>query len=123
MNSLQNFLMFLNENFVSILVCAGLIIGMVKKAKDFFAKSDDEKIAIAKAQIQETILKMVTEAEIDYEEWDKAGSIKRSQVIAQIYAEYPILSKVVDQSTLIEWIDTTIDDSLKTLREIVDNNK
>lgn len=123
MNSLQNFLMFLNENFVSILVCAGLIIGMVKKVKDFFAKSDDEKIAIAKAQIQETILKMVTEAEIDYEEWDKAGSIKRSQVIAQIYAEYPILSKVVDQSTLIEWIDTTIDDSLKTLREIVDNNK
>lgn len=123
MNSLQNFLMFLNENFVSILVCVGLIIGMVKKAKDFFDKSDDEKIAIAKAQIQETILKMVTEAEIDYEEWDKAGSIKRSQVIAQIYAEYPILSKVVDQSTLIEWIDTTIDDSLKTLREIVDNNK
>lgn len=123
MNSLQNFLMFLNENFVSILVCVGLIIGMVKKAKDFFAKSDDEKIAIAKAQIQETILKMVTEAEIDYEEWDKAGSIKRSQVIAQIYAEYPILSKVVDQSALIEWIDTTIDDSLKILREIVDNNK
>lgn len=123
MNSLQNFLMFLNENFVSILVCVGLIIGMVKKAKDFFDKSDDEKIAIAKTQIQETILKMVTEAEIDYEEWDKAGSIKRSQVIAQIYAEYPILSKVVDQSTLIEWIDTTIDDSLKTLREIVDSNK
>lgn len=123
MNSLQNFLMFLNENFVSILVCVGLIIGMVKKAKDFFDKSDDEKIAIAKTQIQETILKMVTEAEIDYEEWDKAGSIKRSQVIAQIYAEYPILSKVVDQSTLIEWIDTTIDDSLKTFREIVDNNK
>lgn len=66
---------------------------------------------------------MVTEAEIDYEEWNKAGSIKRSQVINQIYGDYPILSKVIDQKALIEWIDETIDESLKTLREIVAENK
>ena len=96
---------------------------MGKKVADYFSKSDEEKIEIAKAQIKETVLKMVTEAELDYEEWNKAGSIKRSQVIGQIYADYPILSKVVDQQALIEWIDETIDESLKTLREVVSNNQ
>ena len=123
LNGVQNFLQLINNNWTTIMVIIGLAITVGKKIKDFVSKSDDEKIAIAKAQIQETILKMVTEAEIDYEEWNKAGSIKRSQVIAQIYAEYPILSKVVDQNNLIEWIDATIDASLETLREIVANNK
>lgn len=123
MTGLINFLKLINDNYVLIMVSIGLLISIIKKAKDLLSKSDDEKIEIAKAQIKETILKMVTEAEIDYEEWNKAGSIKRSQVIAQIYAEYPILSKVVDQTALIEWIDTTIDASLETLREIVDSNK
>lgn len=123
LNGVQNFLQLINNNWTTIMVIIGLAIAVGKKIKDFVSKSDDEKIVIAKAQIQETILKMVTEAEIDYEEWNKAGSIKRSQVIAQIYAEYPILSKVVDQNNLIEWIDATIDASLETLREIVANNK
>lgn len=123
LNGVQNFLTLVNDNWTTIMVVIGLAIAVVRKAKTYFAKSDDEKVEIAKAQIQETILRMVTEAEIDYEEWNKAGSIKRSQVIGQIYADYPVLSKVVDQQALTAWIDETIDESLKTLREVVSNNK
>ena len=86
------------------------------------AKSDEEKIEIAKTQIKEIILKMISDAEVDYEEWNKAGSIKRSQVINEIFEKYPILSKVTNQSQIIDWIDQTIDESLKILREIVSNN-
>lgn len=123
LDGLQNFLRLINDNWTTIMVVIGLAIAVVKKAVDFFNKTDEEKVEIAKAQIKETILKMVTEAELDYEEWNKAGSIKRSQVIAQIYADYPILSKVVDQSALISWIDETIDASLETLRDIVSKNE
>lgn len=123
LNGVQNFLELVNNNWTTIMVVIGLAIAVARKVKDYFNKSDDEKMKIAKAQIKETILKMVTEAEIDYEEWNKAGSIKRSQVINQIYGDYPILSKVIDQKALIEWIDETIDESLKTLREIVAENK
>lgn len=123
LNGVQNFLTLVNDNWTTIMVVIGLAIAVVRKAKTYFAKSDDEKVEIAKAQIRETILRMVTEAEIDYEEWNKAGSIKRSQVIGQIYADYPVLSKVVDQQALTAWIDETIDESLKTLREVVSNNK
>lgn len=123
LNGLQNFLMFINNNWTTIMVIIGLAVAIAKKSIDFFSKTDEEKIEIAKAQIRETILKMVSDAEVDYEEWNKAGSIKRSQVIAQIYSDYPILSKVINQQSLIEWIDMTIDESLEILRDIVDNNK
>lgn len=122
MEGLQKFLQLLNDNRTSILVCIGLVIGIVKKTQDYMSKSQDEKIEIAKKQIQTTILKMISDAEVDWQEWSKAGSIKRAQVIKQIYEEYPILSKVVDQKALTEWIDEQIDSALDTLREIVKTN-
>lgn len=122
MEGLQKFLQLLNDNWTSILVCIGLVIGIVKKTQDYMSKSQDEKIEIAKKQIQTTILKMISDAEVDWQEWSEAGSIKRAQVIKQIYEEYPILSKVVDQKDLIEWIDEQIDSALDTLREIVKTN-
>ena len=122
MEGLQKFLQLLNDNWTSILVCIGLVIGIVKKTQDYMSKSQDEKIEIAKKQIQTTILKMISDAEVDWQEWSEAGSIKRAQVIKQIYEEYPILSKVVDQKALIEWIDEQIDSALDTLREIVKTN-
>lgn len=123
LNGVKNLLQFLNDNWTMILVICGLGVSLTKKIKDYIGKSDKEKIEIAKAQIKETVLEMITEAEIDYEEWNKAGSIKRSQVIGMIFAEYPILSKVVDQADLIAWIDTEIDNALETLREVIKQNE
>lgn len=122
MAGIQNFLQFIEENWVSILVCIGLIVSIVRKTIDFFSKPSDEQVRLAKNQISQVMLKLITDAEVDYEEWNKAGSIKRSQVIGQIYKEYPILSKIVNQSELIEWIDNEINISLKTLREIIKQN-
>lgn len=123
LTGLQNFLNIINDNWTTILVCAGLIVGIVKKTQDYLSKSDDEKIEIAKAQIKQVILKKISDAEVDYEEWNKAGSIKRSQVIAEIYKEYPILSKVVDQTALTKYIDDAINDALVELRDVIKNNK
>ncbi len=68
LNGVQNFLTIINDNWTTIVVVIGLAIAVARKAKAYFAKSDEEKIHIAKSQIKETILKMVTEAEVDYEE-------------------------------------------------------
>lgn len=122
LHGIQNFLQFINDNWTCIIVIIGLIIAVVKKAKNFFSKSDDEKIAIAKKQVQETMLKLITEAEVNYCEWIEAGSIKRSQVIEQIFDKYPVLSKITNQDELIEWIDDVIDESLEIMREIFAKN-
>jgi len=123
LNGVKNFLQMINDNWTTILVIAGLVVAIVKKTKDWMAKSEEEKIAIAKEQISNTVLKLITSAELEFGDWSKAGSIKRSQVIDEIYTKYPILSKVADQDELITFIDEAIDNALKTLRDVVEQNK
>lgn len=123
LTGLENFLKLINDNWTTICVIIGLAVGVYQKIKVMMAKSDEEKIAIARQQISEIILHMVGKAEADYAEWNKAGSIKRSEVIAKIYAQYPILGKVVDQEALIHSLDEEIDMALKNLHNIMDETK
>lgn len=122
LTSINNVLMFLNNHWTEITIGAGLVIVLIKKAKAFMKQSDEEKIQNALKQAKEIILKSVTKAEIDYAEWKKSGAIKRAQVLAEIFEKYPILSKVTDQETLIELLDSYIDEALETLRNIIATN-
>lgn len=123
LDGIKNFLQFVNDNWTTIIIIISLCIALYRKIKNYVSKSNDEKIAVAKQQVQEVILKLISDAEVDYNEWVKAGSIKRAQVIKKIFEDYPVLAKVTDQTALVEWIDETIDNALKTLREIVAMNK
>ena len=123
MDGITSFLTFVNDNWTVIVVVLGLALGLARKIREYVQKTDEEKIEIAKVYIKECILKMITDAELDYEEWKSAGSIKRSQVIQEIYDRYPVLDKVADQKALIAWIDREIDNALKVLREVIKNNK
>ena len=123
LNGIQNFLQFINDNWTAIIIIISLIIAIVQKARSYFNKSNAEKIEVAKKQISQVVLKLITDAEIDYNDLVSAGSIKRSQVIQKIFNDYPILTKASDQKAIIEWIDDTINNSLKELRKIVEINK
>lgn len=123
LNGIKNFLKLINDNWMLIIAIIGLAFGIYKKIRVFFGKTTEEKIEIAKKQVTEAILKMITDAEFEYSDWVKTGQIKRSQVIKQIYEEYPILSKIQNQDELIAWIDTQIDDALDVLRQIIQDNQ
>ena len=123
LNGIKNFLSLINDNWTTILVIVGLALALWKKIESYSKLSTDKKIEIAKKQISENILKLITQAEKDYAEWEKAGSIKRSEVISEIYKEYPILAKVVNQEELVKWIDEQIDNALPTLRDIIKQNE
>lgn len=122
MDSIKNFLQFVYDNWMDILVCVALIVGIVQKTKSYLSKSKEERVEIAKTQIKETMLKLITQAEVDYDNWNQAGSIKRSQVIKQIFDEYPILSTVTNQKEVIRWIESEIEYSLNTLDDIIANS-
>lgn len=122
LDGIKNFLTFINNNWTTITVIISLLIALYKKVMAYLKQSQEKKIESAKTQLSQTILKFITDAEVDYENWNKAGSVKRSQVIQRIYTEYPILSKVVDQEALIVWIDDLIKNALKELRKIVAEN-
>ena len=123
LTGIKNFLQLIYDNWFLIVAIIGLCLGIYKKVSIFFNKTTEEKIEIAKMQIQQGILKMISDSEKSYETWVKAGEVKRSQVIKQIYAEYPILEKVQNQDELIAWIDEQIKDALKTLRVIIAETK
>ena len=123
LNGIKNFLSLINNNWTTILVIIGLALALWKKIESYSKLSTDKKIEIAKKQISENILKLITQAEKDYAEWEKAGSIKRSEVISEIYKEYHILAKVVNQEELVKWIDEQIDNALPTLRDIIKQNE
>lgn len=122
-DGLKNFLQLINDNWTTILIIIGLIIGIYQKVKALLKESDEAKIEFAKQQISNVVLKMITDAETEYQQFAKAGEIKRSQVIKQIFDNYPILEKVVDQDALISLIDYEIDNALKTLREVIKETK
>ena len=123
LHGVQNFLLFISKNWLNIVVIICLIVAIVKAAISFCNKSDEEKIAIVQKQIKEIILKLVTDAEIDYMEWVKAGEIKRAQVIDRIFDMYPILSTIINQEDVINWLDKIIDESLKIMRDIFTHNE
>ena len=123
LTGIQNFLNFINENWTMIASIVTVAIIITKKIKVYFSLSTEARVEIAKAQINETMLMLVTKAEVSYSEWIKSGEIKRSEVIDQVFAMYPILSKVSNQEEVISWIDEAIDNALKTMRKIFEENK
>ena len=122
MDGITSFLTFVNDNWTAIVVALGLTLGLARKIREYVQKTDEEKIEIAKVYIKECILKMITDAELDYEEWKSAGSIKRSQVIQEIYDRYPVLEKVADHEALLALIDEQINSALEILREVISKN-
>ena len=123
LNGIQNFLMLVNEHWTEIIVIIGLALALYKRIKGYLGKTNEEKIEIAKVQIKETVLRLVTDAEMDYKEWVKAGAVKRAQVVEEIFMMYPILAKVTNQKELVAWIDDIIDEALETMREIFAENE
>lgn len=130
MESVQKFMDFIVENWT--MICAVIVIGIAvyEYVQNFLKKSKEEQeaiirqqIEIAKEQVREIMLKLVTEAEKDYREWIKAGEIKRAQVIDAIFEKYPILLMVTNQAELIAWMDETIDEALKKMRKIFEENE
>lgn len=115
LTSINNVLMFITDHWSEITIGIALALLIAKMIKD-------KKIQNVLKQAKEIILDSVTRAEVDYFEWKKSGAIKRAQVLNEIFAKYPILSKFTDQETLIKILDSYIDEALETLRTIIDTN-
>lgn len=133
MKSINNLLMWINENWASLVTIIILLLAIFTKARKFYLdwqnKTEQEKkeeiekaIKNAKIAIAENILSYVSDAEVNWSAWIKMGDIKRSEVIKQLYVDYPILLQVVDQDELIHFIDNAIDKALETVREKIRND-
>lgn len=122
-DGVTNFLAFINNHWTEIAVTVTLLVAVGRKVMSYLNLSDEEKIAIAKKQLNETMLKLVTQAEKDYNAWVKAGAVKRAEVISAVFQTYPILNRVTNQDALIAEIDKMIDAALVEMRKILSENQ
>lgn len=118
-NGIKNFLELINNNWTTIMVVCGLLVSLYYKVVKFIKLSDDEKINQTKTVIKNVMLSLISDAEINYSEWNKSGAIKRAEVLNRIFTDYPILNKVTDKDKLISEIDSMLDESLKEMRNII----
>lgn len=118
-NGIKNFLELINNNWTTIMVVCGLCVSLYYKVMQFIKLSDDEKINQTKTVIKNVMLSLVSDAELNYSDWNKSGAIKRAEVINKIFIDYPILNKVIDKEKLISEIDGMLDESLKEMRNII----
>ena len=119
---IKNFLDLINQNWTLITVIIGVGLLLFRKVNKYLSMSEQEKINLALEQIRVTALKWVTNAENDYKDWVKAGTIKRAEVINIIFEKYPILNKVTNQESLIEMLDNIINEALVEMRKVIEEN-
>lgn len=121
MQSIANFLLWVNNNWTFIIICIGLGLGIYKKVKNYSKLTTEEKINRALVSVKSILLEKMATAEIDWSDYKKSGELKKSQVISDIYAQFPVLKEYIDQETLIKEITQMIDDSMGDMNKIVNN--
>jgi len=122
MEGIKNFLFLVYTNWTTIIVIIGLLIGLYGKIKSYLKLSKQEKIDLAWKSVRSTILSMVTDAELNYADWRRAGDIKRSEVIKQIFTDYPILTTITDRDTVEREINKLLDQAIDNMKNIFENN-
>ena len=132
MEGIMNLLSWINENWASLVTVIIIVLAILSKVRTFYLdwknKTEEEKqeeldkaIKNAKIAIANNILSYVSDAEVNWSAWMKMGDIKRSEVIKQLYIDYPILLQVVNQDELIQFIDDCINKALEIVREKIRN--
>ena len=122
MVSLTNTFQFIETNWINILFVLVLLFVCIRKVASFFKMTKEQKIAAVLRLIKEEILTYMTEAEIDWKEFSKAGEVKRAQVISKVYDKFPILAKCINQEELIDKIDAMIEEEKAKLDKLMENN-
>jgi hypothetical protein len=122
MNGIINFLTFIDNNWTCLVIIIGLAITLYKKLKFYIPMTDEEKIELAMESIRSVIEEKVAKAEVEWADYKKTGYIKKSQVISELYTQFPILSKYVNQDELVTRIEELIDEALVNINKTINEN-
>lgn len=128
MQGLTNFISFIGDNYISIILVIAILLGTYKKVKDFFQQSKEDQLKQLYEQsdkvislIQEGILDMVTSAEKKY--GSKTGRIKKSAVYNMIVEKYPDIVTYLKENVLTEdYIDSCIEQGVNLMNEMIRSN-
>lgn len=128
MEGIKNTLIIIEENWTNILIVLSCLFAIYRKVKKYINMNNEEKEKEKEELKEETLkivktvlLKLMSEAEIEWNDFEKSGSIKRSQVIKELYNEFPILKEFTNQDKLLEIIDNMIKEEKSKMDDVINN--
>lgn len=110
--------LFMNYWTYAVILIA-LIVGGINRYIAFTKLTKEQQVEAALSIVKTEVLKLMSDAEIEWEDYKKSGALKKSQVITNIYSEFPILKNVIDQDTLIAKIEELIDSEMENMNNII----
>ena len=122
MEGINQFIDFLKLNYPNIIVIVAIILTVFNEIRKYIPMSKEERIDAALRIIKAEILKMMSDAEIEWADYKKSGMLKKSQVINEIYDKFPVLADCVDQEMLICKIEEIIDNEMNNMNSIINKS-
>ena len=119
----MSFVKFMVENWSSVVVVICVFILIYFKVKSFLKLSkEDQKKAILSV-VKKYILNLMADAELNWEDYKKAGKAKSAEVIDNIYKQFPELVTLADQEAVLATIQSFIEANMEELRKIMESKK
>lgn len=106
-------LMWITNNWLSILILVVLIATLILELKTFFEQPKEERIA----EVKEWLLYAVTMAEKEL--GAQTGQLKLRLVYDMFVSKFTWLAKTVSFATFSEWVD----ESLAKMRNMIKDNE
>jgi di/tripeptidase len=119
MTGFNNFIHLIQSQWTNIIVVIAIIATVIRTTLNYSALSQEQRVQSALKVINEELMKLMCQAEIQWKDYKKSGDLKRSQVIKDIYNQFPFLSKYMDQDALVKKIYEMIDKQMDNMNNLL----
>ena len=119
MTGINNTIALINQYWSTLIALVGFVFLLSVEIKKYLKMSDEEKVQAALKAIKPILLKHMSEAEVKWDNYKKAGELKKSAVIQKVYDQFPVLKTYKNQDELIKMIETMIDEQLVEVNRII----
>lgn len=119
MTGFNNFIHLIQNQWTNIVVVIAIIATVIRTTLNYSALSQEQRVQSALKVINEELMKLMCQAEIQWKDYKKSGDLKRSQVIKDIYNQFPFLSKYMDQDALVKKIYEMIDKQMDNMNNLL----
>lgn len=119
MTGFNNFIHLIQSQWTNIVVVIAIIATVVKTTLSYSSMTEEQRVQSALKVVKEELMRLMCQAEIQWKDYKKSGDLKRSQVIKDIYNQFPFLSKYMDQDKLVKTIYDMIDKQMGNMDNLL----
>ena len=121
MEAFMSFVDWVGRDYVMILLVIFAICSCFIKIEKSLRDSNEARINTALDAVKKEILIMMSDAEVKWKNYPKAGQLKRSEVFQKIFEKYPVLKEHDAQDDIEKIVDEYISEYLKETQTVVND--